>query len=148
MCIYIHSQDGVNRTEMAKELKVAVIGPAGHAGLELTRRLFQHPRLKTPLLLSPDAKGETSLAGRLPDLKLNGEGTVHPFSWSLVHRLGVDLLFVAASPKVGRTLAPEAAAHGLLMIDLGGSRESKGAAAEAVRRMNMHYGWDASEGLA
>ncbi len=133
---------------MAKELKVAVIGPAGHAGLELTRRLFQHPRLKTPLLLAAGDKAGGSIAARLPDLNLNGEGTVHPFSWSLVHRLGVDLLFVVAPSKVGRTLAPEAAAHGLLMIDLGGSKESKGAAAEAVRRMNMHYGWDAAEGLA
>lgn len=136
---------------MANELKVAVIGPAGHAGLELTRRLFQHPRLKTPLLLSAEAKGGSSIAALLPDLNLNGEGTVHPFSWSLVHRLGVDLVFVAAPPRVVRALAPEAAAHGLLMIDLGGahgSRQSKGAVADAVRRMNMHYGWDASEGLA
>ncbi len=135
---------------MAHEMKVAIVGPTGAAGLELTRLLFHHPRLQPPLLLWHQPGSVAPLA----ELDHNGDGAVHPFSWSLVHRCGVDLLFLATPGELSRALAAEAAAHGLAVIDLSGalglrsSRRVRDAVSGAVRAMNAIYGWCAAEGLA
>ena len=136
---------------MAHEMKVAVVGPTGTAGLELTRLLFQHPRLQPPLLLW---RQPGTPAGHVPELNRNGDGAVHPFSWSLVHRSGVDLLFLATPQQLSGALAAEAAAHGLAVIDLSealalrSTRRVHEAVSSAVREMNAIYGWSAAEGLA
>ncbi len=138
---------------MGNELKVAIVGPAGKAGLELVQMLFRHPRLRAPLLLSLNGEAGSSIAPLVPELQLNGKGAVHPFSWSLVHRSGVDLLFVAESDESSDALPPQAVEHGLLVIDAAASgcrsrRQRRDAVAGAVRKMNLHYGWGDSEGLA
>ncbi len=142
---------------MGTELKVAVVGPTGSAGLELTRLLFQHPRLKPPLLLWHETGGTIvprSVSQLLPELKLNGEGTVHPFSWHAVHCAGVDLLFLPMPEEMSRALAAEAAAHGVLAIDLSAAlkrrsrKQAQSAVADAVRTMNSAYGWETGEGLS
>jgi N-acetyl-gamma-glutamyl-phosphate reductase len=136
-------------------MKVAVVGPTGFAGLELTRVLFEHPRLKPPLLLGREPQAAAASVSHLfPDMNLNGEGTVHPFSWSLIHQLGVDLLFLAAPGEISQALAAEAASHGLLAIDLSDAlrtrsrKQAKAAVSDAVRQMNAAYGWSAADGLA
>ncbi len=129
-------------------MKVAVVGPTGAAGLQLTRLLFQHPRLQPPLLLWHQP------GTRVPEWEQQVDGAVHPFSWSLVHRCGVDLLFLAAPQPLSRALAAEAASHGLAVIDvsealaLRSSRRVHAAVNGAVRTMNEIYGWSAAEGLA
>ncbi len=140
---------------MTTALKVAVVAPTGYAGLELTRLLFDHPRLKPPLLLWREPGASTgSVSHLLPDLKLNGEGAVHPFSWSLIHRFGADMVFLAAPDEISHALAAEAVAHGLLAIDLSSAlrtrsrKRAKDAVTHAVRQMNATYGWRAAEGLA
>lgn len=135
---------------MTHELKVAVVGPAGNTGLELTRRLFQDPRLKSPLLLSRTAKRASSISHLLPGLNLNGEGTVYPFSWSEVHRAGVDLLFLVGPQSISRELAAEAARHGVLCIDLSAASpprgyDAQGAVETAIQNMNSVYGWEERE---
>ncbi len=135
---------------MTHELKVAVVEPAGPAGLELTRRLFQHPRLKSPLLLSRTEERANSISHLLPELNLNGEGTVYPFSWSELHRVGVDLVFLVGPPSVSRELAAEAVTHGLLCIDLSAASGLRGCDAQsavdtAIQNMNSAYGWEERE---
>ena len=134
---------------MGNELQVAILEPAGAAGLELVRLLLRHPHLKPPLLLSQSRSG-SSISRLLPELNLNGDGDVHPFSWSRIHQRGTDLLFLSGARAKTRALAGEAAAHGLLVIDLTGlsGRQMKGTVRRAVREINAIYGWSAAKGRA
>jgi N-acetyl-gamma-glutamyl-phosphate reductase len=105
---------------MSAELQSAIVGATGYSGQELTRILFQHPRMKPPLLLSREGdngSGPTEIVSPL-------DGTavpIHPFSWRLLHQRGVDLLFLATPHEISRAWVPEAMARGLRVIDLSGA---------------------------
>ncbi len=101
-------------------LQAAVVGTTGYVGLELTRLLLRHPRLKPPLLLTRDSSGnsEGQLADLFPHLSGNGTQSLEPFSWSKLHARGVDLLFLATPHEVARAWVPEAVGRGLRVIDL------------------------------
>jgi N-acetyl-gamma-glutamyl-phosphate reductase len=108
---------------MAAKLKTAVLGATGYSGLELTRILLRHPRLEKPVLLrrTADNGNASDLADVFPALSGNGGYPLHPLSWSALKQQDVQLLFLATPHEVSRSLAPEAIAHGLRVIDLSGA---------------------------
>jgi N-acetyl-gamma-glutamyl-phosphate reductase len=116
------------------KLKAAVLGATGYSGLELARLLSRHPRIEPPLLLrrtdaetrggaTTKATKADSHAGGVPHLAGNGNGysPAAPFSWSLLEKDGVKLLFLATPHSVSRELVPEAVSRGLRIIDLSGA---------------------------
>jgi N-acetyl-gamma-glutamyl-phosphate reductase len=105
---------------MSAELQSAIVGATGYSGQELTRILFQHPRMKPPLLLSRESDNGSAIAEIISPV----DGTtvpIHPFSWRLLHQRGVDLLFLATPHEVSRAWVPEALERGLRVIDLSGA---------------------------
>jgi N-acetyl-gamma-glutamyl-phosphate reductase len=105
---------------MSAELQSAIVGATGYSGQELTRILFQHPRMKPPLLLSRESDNGSANAEIISPV----DGTavpIHPFSWRLLHQRGVDLLFLATPHEVSRAWVPEALERGLRVIDLSGA---------------------------
>jgi len=108
---------------MAAKLKTAVVGATGYSGFELTRLLLRHPRVETPLLLSRQSEGNGThnLADLFPALSGNGGYPLKPLSWPMLKEQGVELLFLATPHEASRSLAPEAVAHGLRVIDLSGA---------------------------
>lgn len=105
---------------MSAELQSAIVGATGYSGQELTRILFQHPRMRPPLLLSRESDNGSAN----PEIISPVDGTavpIHPFSWRLLHQRGVDLLFLATPHEVSRAWVPEALQRGLRVIDLSGA---------------------------
>ena len=102
---------------MSQELQTAVVGATGYAGQELTRILFQHPRLKPPVLLAREGEEAGEIASPVDGAPV----PVHPFSWSTMHKKGVDLLFLATPHEVSRAWVPVAMRHGLRVVDLSGA---------------------------
>lgn len=105
---------------MSAELQSAIVGATGYSGQELTRILFQHPRMRPPLLLSRESDNGSANAEIISPV----DGTavpIHPFSWRLLHQRGVDLLFLATPHEVSRAWVPEALERGLRVIDLSGA---------------------------
>ncbi|MBZ5509612.1 MAG: N-acetyl-gamma-glutamyl-phosphate reductase [Acidobacteriia bacterium] len=105
---------------MSAELQSAVVGATGYSGQELTRILFQHPRMRPPLLLARESDNGSATAEIISPV----DGTtvpIHPFSWRLLHQRGVDLLFLATPHEVSRAWVPEAMERGLRVIDLSGA---------------------------
>src|SRR5689334_13710810 len=102
---------------MSHELQTAIVGATGYAGQELTRILFQHPRLKPPLLLAREGEAAGEIASPVDGSPVR----VHAFSWSTLHKHGVDLLFLATPHEISRAWVPLAISHGLRVIDLSGA---------------------------
>ncbi|MBZ5630156.1 MAG: N-acetyl-gamma-glutamyl-phosphate reductase [Acidobacteriia bacterium] len=105
---------------MSAELQSAVVGATGYSGQELTRILFQHPRMKPPLLLSRETD-DGSAPGEIISPVDGTAVPIHPFSWRLLHQRGVDLLYLATPHEISRQWVPEAIARGLRVIDLSGA---------------------------
>jgi len=116
------------------KLQTAVLGATGYSGVELTRLLLRHPRVAKPLLLRRDAEHSASadLAQIFPALSGNGGYPLVSFSWQALKDAGVDLLFLATPHEVSRSLAPEAIARGLRVVDLSGAWRLKNPKHEAV----------------
>ena len=107
---------------MAAKLKTAVLGATGYSGFELTRLLLRHPRLEKPLLLRrKDADTAANLADIYPVLSGNGGYPLQELSWAELKRHAVQLLFLATPHDVSRSLAVEAIAQGMRVIDLSGA---------------------------
>ena len=119
---------------MAAGLQTAVVGATGYVGFELTRLLLRHPRLKPPLLLTRESckNGVSQLSDVFPHLSGNGSYPLQPFSWSGLHRQGVDLLFLSTPPETSRAWVPEAVRRGLRVIDLSGAWRLRTQAYRAV----------------
>jgi len=116
------------------------MGVSGYAGMELARLLLHHPRLKgaPPVFLGrPDATGEASLRALHPQLMdNNGVGSlkIEPFSWELLKKRGVEVLFLATPHEQSREWAPKALEQALRVIDLSGAWRLKAASNRAVYR--------------
>jgi N-acetyl-gamma-glutamyl-phosphate reductase len=123
---------------MGANLKVAVLGATGYSGLELTRLLLRHPRVKKPVLLRRTEPGsdQRDLAASFPALSGNGDYSLEPLSWTSLKQKGVDLLFLATPHEVSRALVPEAVAQGLRVIDLSGAWRLKQEKHRAVYQFN------------
>lgn len=119
---------------MLAKLKTAVLGATGYSGLELTRLLLRHPRLEKPALLRrpSDTEAVCNLADIFPVLSGNGSYPLQPLSWTSLKRQNVELLFLATPHEASRSLAPQAIAQGLRVIDLSGAWRLKQAQNRAV----------------
>lgn len=119
---------------MTARLQTAVVGATGYVGFELTRLLLRHPRLKPPLLLTRESggNGHGQLSDVFPQLAGNGSYPLAPFSWSALHRQGVDLLFLATPHETSRAWVPEAIRRGLRVVDLSGAWRLRSAAHRAA----------------
>ena len=116
---------------MTKSVQTAVVGVTGYAGAELARLMLRHPRLKNapPVFAGrvdekDAARGGVPLADIHPELGNNngaGELKLRPFSWELLARHGVDVLFLATPHEQSREWVPEALKRGLRVIDLSGA---------------------------
>ncbi len=120
---------------------IAVVGVAGYAGGELARILLQHPRY-SPKNLSffGRADGETPDVSRPlsqvhPQLPIDDDVRVHPFSWGELERGGVKLLLLATPHEQSRLWIPEALRLGLRVIDLSGAWRLK----DGRRRSMYHF---------
>ena len=104
------------------KLRTAVLGATGYAGCELVRLLLRHPRAHPPLLLAREGEGP---AGRLDDhypaLKGPLPLPLEPFSWDILKKQGVSLIFLATPHELSRDLAPQALDRGLRIVDLSGA---------------------------
>jgi N-acetyl-gamma-glutamyl-phosphate reductase len=126
---------------MKETVQTAVVGVTGYAGAELARLLLHHPRLrKTPPVFvgRVDAKDEARGGVPLADIhpQLSGSHTaqlrLEPFTWELLQRRGVDVLFLATPHEQSREWVPEALNRGMRVIDLSGAWRLKETANRAV----------------
>jgi N-acetyl-gamma-glutamyl-phosphate reductase len=99
-------------------LSTAVVGASGYAGLELTRYLARHPRLRPVALLSDRWAGEAA-GDRLP---LGGPAatlTYRPLGEAA--QVDAELIFLATPAEVSVDLAPRLLARGARVVDLSGA---------------------------
>jgi N-acetyl-gamma-glutamyl-phosphate reductase len=116
---------------MIETVQAAVVGVTGYAGAELARLLVRHPRLKgkPPVFAGrvdekDAARGGVPLSEIHPELAdSSGTGALRqePFSWELLEKRGVEVLFLATPHEQSREWAPEALARGIRVIDLSGA---------------------------
>lgn len=112
---------------MSDSIQTAILGVSGYAGMELSRILLHHPRLKgqVPAFLGrADAEQESPLADLHPQLMDNNGSRslkIEPFSWDLLKARGVEVLFLATPHEQSREYAPLALEHGIRVIDLSGA---------------------------
>jgi N-acetyl-gamma-glutamyl-phosphate reductase len=107
-------------------ITAAVIGASGYSGLELTRLLARHPRVRVTALTSDRWAGEAAGArlplpaavAALPYLPLAGSEAVD-----------AEVAFLATPAEVSHELAPKLLARGLRVVDLSGAFRLADAAA-------------------
>jgi N-acetyl-gamma-glutamyl-phosphate reductase len=97
----------------------------------LARLLLSHPRLQgTPPVFAGRVDEKDAARGGVPLSEIHpqladGHGSgalkLEPFSWELLARRGVDVLFLATPHEQSREWAPEALARGMRVIDLSGA---------------------------
>lgn len=127
---------------MKDSIQTAVVGVTGYAGAELARLLLRHPRLKgRPPVFAGRVDEKDAGRGGVPlseihpeliDSKGSGALKQEPFSWELLKKRGVDLLFLATPHEQSREWVPEALDHGMRVIDLSGAWRLTDAANRAV----------------
>jgi N-acetyl-gamma-glutamyl-phosphate reductase len=114
---------------MSDTVQTAVVGVTGYAGAELARLLLHHPRLrgKAPVFAGrvdekDAARGGVPLSEIHPQLAVKASTLkMEPFSWELLARRGVEVLFLATPHEQSRAWVPEALRRGLRVIDLSGA---------------------------
>jgi N-acetyl-gamma-glutamyl-phosphate reductase len=97
---------------------VGVVGASGYTGLELTRILARHPRVRVAALLSDRWAGERA-GDRLP---LAGGLAALPFrKLEEASAVEADLFFLATPAEASARLAPELLSRGKRVVDLSGA---------------------------
>jgi N-acetyl-gamma-glutamyl-phosphate reductase len=136
---------------MTTQIQTALVGVTGYAGAELAQLLLRHPRLhgKPPVFAGRvDAKDQAR--GGIPLVEIhpqfaghNGNGRLvqEPFSWELLDKRAVDVLFLATPHEQSREWVPEALERGLRVIDLSAAWRLTSAANRAV----YHFEDDGAE---
>jgi N-acetyl-gamma-glutamyl-phosphate reductase len=104
----------------------AVIGASGYSGLELTRLLARHPRVRVTALTSDRWAGEAAGA-RLPLPPEVAALTYGPLAGS--EAVDAEVAFLATPAEVSHDLAPRLLARGLKVVDLSGAFRLADAAA-------------------
>lgn len=106
-------------------IQIAVAGVSGYAGMELARLLLHHPALqgRPPVFVGRDAEPVrlTDIHPQLAGNNGSAELLVEPFSWELLKKREVALLFLATPHEQSRSWAPQALRHGLRVVDLSGA---------------------------
>jgi N-acetyl-gamma-glutamyl-phosphate reductase len=117
-------------------LTAAVVGASGYSGLELTRYLARHPRLRPVALLS-DRWANERAGDRLP---LTGPAAALRYTaLADAPRVDAEVAFLATPAEVSLELAPKLLARGLQVVDLSGAFRLADAAA-----YRPWYGFDHS----
>ena len=99
-------------------LPTAVVGASGYAGLELTRYLSRHPRLRPAALFSDRWSGEAA-GDRLP---LAGAAAALRYrALAEASELDAEIAFLATPAEVSVDLAPRLLARGVRVVDLSGA---------------------------
>jgi N-acetyl-gamma-glutamyl-phosphate reductase len=96
----------------------AIVGASGYTGLELTRLLVRHPRLRLAALYS-DRWSDELAGARLP---LDGPAAAlryRPLAEG--ERADAELVFLATPAEVSADLAPKLLARGVRVVDLSGA---------------------------
>ncbi len=116
---------------MKKTVQTAVVGVTGYAGAELARLLLHHPRLQgKPPVFAGRVEGKDLARGGVPLTEIhpqlaNNNGNdglkLEPFSWELLTKRGVEVLFLATPHEQSREWGPEALKRGMRVIDLSGA---------------------------
>lgn len=99
-------------------LSVAVVGASGYSGLELTRILSRHPRLRVAAVTSDRWAGER-VSARLPLEGPVGALAYLPLADS--HAVDAEVAFLATPAEVSLALAPTLVARGVMVVDLSGA---------------------------
>jgi N-acetyl-gamma-glutamyl-phosphate reductase len=112
-------------------LQTAVLGVTGYAGAELARLLVRHPKLKgkPPIFVGRIDEKDTVRGGvplseihpQLDDCNGTGKLKQQNFSWEILEKHGVELLFLATPHETSRELVPEALKRGIKVVDLSGA---------------------------
>ena len=96
----------------------AIVGASGYSGLDLTRLLSRHPRVRLTAVTSDRWAGE-KVSARLP---LEGEiGALAYLPLSESHAVDAEVAFLATPAEVSLELAPRLLARGLQVVDLSGA---------------------------
>ena len=99
-------------------VSAAVVGASGYSGLELTRYLARHPRLRLAALLSDRWAGEAA-GDRLP---LAGPAAALRYgALADAEKVEAEVAFLATPAEVSHELAPRLVARGLCVVDLSGA---------------------------
>jgi N-acetyl-gamma-glutamyl-phosphate reductase len=114
---------------MAASIRPAVVGASGYTGIELTRLLQAHPKVRRPLALR--GTGDAAPSGPGDDAPAIGPAC-EPFSWERLREAGVDTVFLCTPHDVSREMAPDAVQRGYRVVDLSGAWRLKSAAHRAV----------------
>jgi N-acetyl-gamma-glutamyl-phosphate reductase len=104
----------------------AIVGASGYTGLELTRLLARHPRIRLTALYSDRWSQETA-GSRLP---LDGPAAALAYRpLAEAERADAELVFLATPAEVSADLAPKLLAKGARVVDLSGAFRLEDAAA-------------------
>ncbi len=104
----------------------AIVGASGYTGLELTRLLARHPRIRLAALYS-DRWSDDTAGNRLP---LDGAAASLRYrALAEAERADAELVFLATPAEVSAELAPRLLAQGARVIDLSGAFRLEDAAA-------------------
>jgi len=123
---------------------VAIVGARGYSGLELSRLVLKHPRLKLAGCFANETKFQ--LDQYLPESRAAAVPT-----WSMNEleaklgdkNLGIDLIFLATPAEVSAEIAPKAIRAGVDVIDLSGAfRLQMGTQQERLLNYQTWYGFE------
>jgi N-acetyl-gamma-glutamyl-phosphate reductase len=104
----------------------AIVGASGYTGLELTRLLARHPKVRLTGLYS-DRWSDDAAGDRLP---LDGAAAALRYrSLAEAERADAELVFLATPAEVSAELAPKLLARGARVVDLSGAFRLADAAA-------------------
>src|SRR5512142_155583 len=96
----------------------AIVGASGYTGLELTRLLARHPRLRLAALYS-DRWSDEAAGGRVP---LDGAAAALRYRpLAQAEKADAEVVFLATPAEVSAELAPKLLAAGARVIDLSGA---------------------------
>jgi N-acetyl-gamma-glutamyl-phosphate reductase len=99
-------------------ITTAIVGGSGYTGLELTRHVARHPRLRLVAVLSDRWSGQ-AVADRLP---VSGAAAGLRYgALKTAPELDAELVFLATPADVSLALAPRLLARGRRVVDLSGA---------------------------
>ncbi len=100
-----------------------MVGVRGYAGEELARLLLAHPRLGSaiPVFAGREAGTLAGMHPRLQPLLGSQSPEVELFSWELLEKRGVEVLFLATPHEQSRAWVPVALEHHIRAVDLSGA---------------------------
>ena len=101
-------------------IRVGIAGATGYAGVELLRRLAQHPHADVRLAMGSSTASSSGGARRVPALKRIWDAPVEAFD---VDRLSTetDVVFLAVPDTLAAEVGPTLARRGPRVIDLSGA---------------------------